>query len=50
MARIACVFGLGTDHELENDKAPLILGFAELLEELKLFSDPTTNTAWLEEP
>jgi len=34
----------------KGDKVPLILGFAELLEELKLFSDPTTNTAWLEEP
>lgn len=34
----------------EEERVPLILGFAELLEELKLFSDPTTNTAWLEEP
>jgi hypothetical protein len=34
----------------KDDSMPLILGFAELLEELKLFSDPTTNTAWLEEP
>jgi len=34
----------------ENGKVQLILGFAELLEKLKLFSDPNTNTAWLEEP
>lgn len=33
----------------KDDEVPLILGFAELLEELKLFSDHTTNTAWLEE-
>ena len=34
----------------QDARVPFILGFAELLEELKLFSDPTTNTAWLEEP
>lgn len=34
----------------KGENVQLILGFAELLEELKLFSDPTTNTAWLEEP
>jgi len=34
----------------KGDKVPLILGFAELLEKLKLYSDPTTNTAWLEGP
>ena len=32
-----------------GDSVPLILGFAELLEKVKLFSDPTSNTAWLEE-
>jgi len=63
MARIACFYGIALDRERTSreysflsllappgEAVPLILGFAELLEKLKLFSDPTSNTAWLEEP
>jgi hypothetical protein len=32
-----------------ND-VPLILGFKELLSKLRLYIDPQTSTAWLEEP
>jgi len=46
MARIACFFATAIDHK----DVPLILGFKELLSELRLFIDPQTHTAWLEEP
>jgi hypothetical protein len=59
LARVTCVLADREGHETQpleipaylahSDRAPLLVGFAELLTRYRMLVDPTTGEAWLRE-